>query len=72
MYVRLLTLRAAIKLPAWGKLLLFLIAFYTLMPLAANYTGWPFSLLHQTTYERAFIGLFILNNQVFSWHKWLY
>lgn len=44
------------KLPAWGKLLLFLVAFYTLVPLAANYTGWPFSLLHQTAYERAING----------------
>jgi hypothetical protein len=40
----------------WGKLLLFLVAFYTLVPLAANYTGWPFSLLHQTAYEQAIHG----------------
>jgi hypothetical protein len=44
------------KLPAWGRLLLFLAAFYTLVPLAVNYSGWPFSLLHKTAYERAING----------------
>ena len=44
------------KLPAWGRLLLFLVAFYTLVTLAANYTGWPFSLLQKTAYEQAING----------------
>jgi hypothetical protein len=44
------------KLPVWGKLLLFLIAFYTLVPLAANYSGWPFSLLQKTAFEQAING----------------
>lgn len=44
------------KLPTWVRLLLLLIAFYTLVPLAANYAGWPFSLLQQTAYEQPIDG----------------
>jgi hypothetical protein len=44
------------KLSARKKLLLFVVAFYTLVPLAANFTGWPFSLLQKTAYEQAING----------------
>lgn len=44
------------KLPAWGRLLLLLAAFYTLVPLAARYAGWPFSPLQKTAYERPVHG----------------
>jgi hypothetical protein len=44
------------KLSPWGRILLFLAAFYTLVPLAATYSGWPFSLLPKTAYERPIAG----------------
>ena len=44
------------KLSARKQLLLFVVGFYTLVPLAAHYSGWPFSLLQKTAYERPVNG----------------